>query len=311
MKIFSSIIGLLFITIGNAQSKIVSEEILLMNDSIQLPGTLAYQKDLKQQPLAIFIHGSGGVDRNGNQGPQSQASYIKQLSEALTQKGIAFYRYDKRTSNMANAKFLMKGILFQDIVNDAKQAINKFKDDSRFSSITLVGHSQGSLVSMLVSNADVNKYISLSGPSKSFDTTLVEQVRIQNGDTLANTLGQHFNELKTTGTIKTLDPNFAGLFNPVNQKFFVSYIKYIPTEEIKKVTIPTLILNGTKDIQVFEEDAKALHKAKPNAQLILIENMNHVLKTITKDEDNLKSYSSPDFPLSEELIKVITEFIKK
>ena len=39
--------------------------------------------------------------------------------------------------------------------------------------------------------------------------------------------------------------------------------------------------------------------------------MNHVLKTITKEEDNLKSYTSPDFPLSEELITIIEAFIKQ
>ena len=37
--------------------------------------------------------------------------------------------------------------------------------------------------------------------------------------------------------------------------------------------------------------------------------MNHVLKTIEKDEDNLSSYVSDKFPISEEFIKVITNFV--
>ncbi len=39
--------------------------------------------------------------------------------------------------------------------------------------------------------------------------------------------------------------------------------------------------------------------------------MNHVLKYIQKDEDNLSSYYSPDYKISIELIETITEFIKK
>ena len=74
--------------------------------------------------------------------------------------------------------------------------------------------------------------------------------------------------------------------------------------------MPILILNGTKDLQVTVEDANNLHNAQPNSELVIIENMNHVLKTIEKDEDNLTSYSSPDFPLSSELISAIENFIK-
>ena len=311
MKKITLLLSLLCVTTLIAQSTITEENYIIYNDSIELPGTLTYNAKLKKQPLAIFIHGSGNVDRNGNQNGLSGANYIKQLSEALNQNGIAFYRYDKRTANLKNMAYLMKGISFNAFVEDAELAIEKLKDDKRFSNITIIGHSQGSLVGMLASKKHVTKYVSLAGPSESFDTTIIKQVRQQNGDSIANILQNHFKELNSTGSIKKLDPNFAGMFNPINQKFFKSYNHYIPKEEIKKVNIPTLILNGTKDLQVLENDANALYNAKPNAQLKLIDNMNHVLKTITKDEDNLTSYSKAEFPLSKELVHVITNFIKK
>jgi len=311
MKSFMTLSFFFIITISLAQNNIVSEEIMLKNDSIQLPGTLTYSKTLKIQPLVIFIHGSGNVDRNGNQGPQYQASYIKQLSEVLNRNDIAFYRYDKRTSTASNMKFIMKELSFNKFVEDAKLAINKFKGDSRFSGITLIGHSQGALVAMLSSEAGVDKYISLAGPSEAFDITITKQVRIQNGDSLANIVESHFKELKTTGTIAKVNPSLMAMFNKPTQPFLISWAAYNPSEEIKKITVPTLIINGTKDLQVFEEDAQTLHKAKPDAKLVLIKNMNHVLKTIINDDDNSKSYSSPDFPLSEILVTTIAEFIKK
>lgn len=308
----TQILLLVLATTTMAQSEVVSEDIILTNDSIQLPGTLTYNKTLKQQPLVIFIHGSGNVDRNGNQGVLAKANYIKLLSEALNKNDIAFYRYDKRTSNMANMKLLMKGVSFTDFVEDAKLAIKKFKGDNRFSSITLIGHSQGSLIAMLASKAGISKYISLAGPAKTIDATMIEQVRKQNGDSIAQLVDNHFKELKNNGTIKNVDPNLLAIFNKPNQLFFKTWMAFSPTEELSKLKdLPILILNGTKDLQVFESDANALHNANSASKLYVIENMNHVLKTIIKDEDNLKSYYSADYPLSEELVNIITKFIKK
>ena len=45
--------------------------------------------------------------------------------------------------------------------------------------------------------------------------------------------------------------------------------------------------------------------------MVIIENMNHVLKNIKVDADNMKSYTTPDFPISTELITTVVAFIKK
>ncbi len=314
MKIIKTIVLAIALISTSFAQQITSEELLILNDSIQLPGTLTYDKDLKTQPLVIFIHGSGNVDRNGNQrGMNASASYIEQLSKALNNNKIAFYRYDKRTATLGNMKFLIQGVTFDSFVEDAKLAIDRFKDDSRFSSLILIGHSQGSLVGMLASqqNAHVDKYISLAGPADAIDVTITNQVRTQNGDSIADMVSAHFKELKTKGSIETVNPNLMSIFNKSMQPFFASWMQYTPTDEIKNLNVPILILNGTKDIQVPTEDAKALHKANPKSKLVLVEDMNHVLKSISKDEDNLKSYRTPDFPLSEQLVSTVTTFIKQ
>lgn len=294
-----------------SQNEIISEEILLLNDSIQLPGTLTYSKTEQPQPLVIFIHGSGNVDRNGNQGTLTNANYIKLLAEALNKNGIAFYRYDKRTATKKNIKFLLKELIINKFAEDVQLAVNNFKNDKRFSEITLIGHSQGSLIAMLALTSDIKKYISLAGPSKSIDNVMISQIRTQNGNAIASVVENHFKELKTTGTIAKVDPNLISLFNKPNLPFFKSWMKYIPEEEIKNVTTPILILNGTKDLQVSVEDANNLYRANPKSKLVLIENMNHVLKTILKDENNIKSYTSLGFPLSESLVLEITKFINE
>jgi hypothetical protein len=294
-----------------SQETIVSEDILLMNDSIMLPGTLSYNKALKSQPLVIFIHGSGNVDRNGNQaGVNIQANYIKQLADSLNTKGIAFYRYDKRSATEENLKFMMEDLDFYGFVDDANLAANNFKDDKRFNSITLIGHSQGSLVAMLAAIKNVDKYVSLAGISEDMGTFIINSYQAYTEE-MGNMAREQITELKETGTIETVNPALAHLFSKPNQAFFITWMAYNPSEEIKKLQIPVLIINGTKDLQVKVEEANKLHEAKPDSEIVIIENMNHILKNIDKDENNMKSYYSPDFPLSEELINTLDLFIKK
>ena len=218
-----------------SQNIVTSEEILIMNDSIRLPGTLTFDSSLSAQPLIIFVHGSGNVDRNGNQmGVQVNASYIQQLSDSLTKKGIAFYRYDKRTATLSNLKYVMQDISVDDFVDDLRLAIEKLKTDKRFSSITLLGHSQGSLIAMLASKSDVDQYISLAGPSLSIDTTMLNQFKNLYPDLVEPTT-RYLQELRETGSIMEIkEPILQQVFPKQNQAFFASWIKYDPVVEIKK-----------------------------------------------------------------------------
>ncbi|MCX7547638.1 alpha/beta hydrolase [Xanthomarina sp. F1114] len=311
MKQILIFLALFFGMLVVAQDNIRSEEVLIMNDSVKLPGTLSYNKNLKSQPLVIFVHGSGNVDRNGNQtGVNINGNYIKQLSDSLNSKEIAFYRYDKRTSTEENMKFVMTDLNFDRFVDDAKLAVEKFKDDDRFSSITLIGHSQGSLVAMLAAQKNVDKYVSLAGISEDMGEFIINSYKLYSEE-MGNMAKEQINELKETGTIETVNPALAHLFSKPNQPFFITWMAYNPSEEIKKLDIPILIINGTKDIQVKVDEAKKLHKAKPDSELVIIDNMNHVLKDIDIDENNMKSYYSPDYPLSKELINTLEVFIKK
>lgn len=293
------------------QEQIISEELVLYNDSIQLPGTLTYSSEKNKQPLVIFIQGSGNPDRNGNQlGQGVKANYIKQLRDSLNSKQIAFYSYDKRNVTQSNIPLFVDDFKFEMLVDDALVAINNFKNDSRFNQIVLIGHSQGSLVGMLAYNNVIDKYVSLAGIGEPVDKTIVRQISNQNQQ-FGLIAKSHFDELKKTGTIDQVNPMLASIFAPANFSFLKSYMAFDPSIEIQKVECPILILNGDKDIQVEISDAENIHHGNPQSQLIIIKNMNHVLKTIEKDSDNLNSYSQENFPLSSELVTSLVEFIDK
>lgn len=299
------IISALGISISFAQIK--SEEIIINNQAIQLPGTLTYSAE--NSPLIIWVHGSGNVDRNGNQKPVVKANYIKQFRDAVNKQNIAFFSYDKRTANSKNSAFLKDGVYINDFIFDVKEVVNHFKNDKRFSEIILAGHSQGSLIAMMALK-NVNKYISIAGAGNTIDKIIVKQISTKNVE-FGKIAEAHFRELNKTGEIIEINPNLISIFAKQNQPFLVSWAELNPIVEIKKINIPTLLINGDKDLQVQTMDAENLKKAKPDAKLVLIKNMNHVLKHIEKEEENMKSYMSPDYPISTQLIKTIVQFVKK
>lgn len=292
--------------------EVKTEELDLKNGDISLPGTLTVVPSKKKTPLVIFIQGSGNGDRNGNQvGTAMQIGYIKTLRDSLNTKGISFYSYDKRSANINNLKSI-KDISFKGFVNDANVAIDHFKNDKRFSDITIIGHSQGSLVGMLAINTRndkaVSSYISLAGPGKTFDKTIVEQLTAQNPD-LGKAAKEQFEELVQTDTIKEVNPFLVSIFTPTYQKFMKEWATENPATEIKKMKIPVLILNGDADLQVSTDDAKLLKNAQPKATLKIIPKMNHVLKTVNSIVENQEAYTSKDYEISKELINAIDKFV--
>jgi fermentation-respiration switch protein FrsA (DUF1100 family) len=104
----------------------------------------------------------------------------------------------------------------------------------------------------------------------------------------------------------------AAIFRPSIQDFLIEWMQYNPQEEIKKLKIPILIINGTNDIQISIEEAKLLHQAAIGSQLELIENMNHIFKEIKGNiVENQLSYTNPDLPVMHKLINVIVTFVNK
>lgn len=300
-------IFILVIGIISSFAQIKSEEILLKNGNIELPGTLSYIKE--KTPLIIWVHGSGPIDRNGNQPIlNANANYIKQFRDAINKEDLAFFSFDKSSTNPKNLPFF-KDATINIFIDDIKKIVEHFKSQNRFSEIILLGHSQGSLIGMMaLKNAD--KFISVAGTSEKLEDVLVSQLA-KNNEVMAKMIGEHFSELEQKNSIEKVDPQLANVFAKPNWSFLKSWNQINPSIEAKKIKIPTLIINGTKDLQVQIDNAEKLHKIIPSSKLVIIEGMNHVLKHIEKDEDNTKSYFTPDFPLSTELIETIVSFIKQ
>jgi len=285
-----------------------------INDLID--GTLLQPQKLNSKTLAIIIPGSGPTNRDGNQSVGKNNS-LKMLAEFLTEQGIASFRYDKRILKLAKIEMLDESRLrFDDFVKDAADVVNYFKlynnEDYGFENYILIGHSQGALVAQLASlRTAVNALILLCGTAHPIDEVMLSQIQKQ-APFLSEDLKTAFDSIKTVGYVNEFNPLLKTVLRQDVQPFMGSWMKYKPKKIAQKIEIPTLVVGGTTDIQVPAKDAKELAENFQNGDYAIIENMNHILKTIDDiGLENQKTYMNPNLPLSEELKSELEKFLEK
>lgn len=274
----------------------------------QLLGDL-YTTTTQNENLVIIVPGSGPTNRNGNSYIGLKGNSYKMLATALAPHQLDVFTYDKRIiAQMKTNQVKEEDTRFEDGVTDLALIVDYFAP--RYSRITLVGHSEGALLANLLANkcAKVTKFVSLQGPGTTADQLIYEQV-MQQFPALGPQVTTINASLKKGQTVENIPPMLQALYRPSVQPYLISWIKYDPSVEIAKIKQPVLIIDGDKDLQVSIKQGDLLSQANPKAKRVTLKNMNHVLKQIDKDEDNMKSYGDPSFPLHPELIPTLVSFI--
>lgn len=316
MRIFSFIITLSFISGLFAQTRIDSlfteSEIGLKTPTGDISGTFTIPNNVKTTPIVIIIAGSGPTDRDGNNSVGLQTNAYKMLAVGLAKNMISTLRFDKRGIGKSKSALTQeKDIRFEEYINDIVAWISLLKTDKRFSRIFLLGHSEGSLIGMIAAEkTDVSGFISIAGVGKSADKLFEEQLTGKLSAQLLEESNRILDSLRNGKTVSNINPNLMVLYRPSVQPYLISWMKYDPAIEIGKLKIPVLIIQGTTDLQVTIDDAKLLSASKPDAKLLIIDKMNHILKGSDSDlQSNISTYRNPDLPLKSGLIDEIVDFI--
>jgi len=308
---------LLFSFCVSAQLLIPEEPVVLKTSTGDISGVFKVPVASMKIPVVLLIAGSGPTDRNGNQ-PQLLNNSLLMLADGLYQNGIASLAFDKRgIGESRSAGGEEKDLRFEHYINDAKEWIDLLSRDKRFSDVIVVGHSEGSLIGLIasVNNPRVDKYISVAGVGVKAGDILKEQLTRQMAgqpESLKETVFGYIDQLEEGQTIDDVPAYLNMLFRPSVQPYMISWFKYDPQKEIAKLSIPTLIVQGTTDIQVGVDQAEILAKANPKAKKVIIEGMNHVLKDCnTMDQQKqMATYTDPKLPINKELLRSIIDFIQ-
>ncbi|RKS53847.1 hypothetical protein BC962_2106 [Gillisia mitskevichiae] len=307
MKKHLVILTLFIFNLGFSQNDSIIESEESINKFID--GTLTLPAAVKHPDLVILIQGSGPTDRNGN-GFMMKNDGSKLIAKQLAENGIATYRFDKRIFKMNKFKIREEELSIEDFVKDVSDILDHFKAKQTYGKIIIAGHSEGSLIGMLAAIEKADAFISIAGAGRSIDKIIVDQLSKQS-EGLAENAKIAFLEIEEKGKTSNYNPLLQSVFRPSVQPFMRSWIKYKPTEEIAKLEMPILIVNGSFDIQVDTTEANLLAVANPNSKLVILDKMNHVFRKIDGDNlENTKSYNEPNRPLHPELIPSLVDFIK-
>lgn len=293
-------------------SEPIEEEVTLQISTGTLYGTLALPDKSGPVPVVLFISGSGPTDRDGNTRllPGNNNS-LKMLADSLASHGYASLRYDKRGVAASKGAVQSEELLrFEDYVGDAVDWIEQLRQDERCSQIIVLGHSEGSLIGMLAAKqAQTDAYISVAGMAQPADSLILEQLAPQ-PNFIKDEAQAIITSLQKGQIVDSVSQTMFALFRPSVQPYLISWFKYRPAEIIQELTQPILIVQGTTDLQVKVKEAQRLAKAQPKAELVIIDGMNHILKTAPADpEANLATYSNPDLPLTDGLVSHIVNFL--
>lgn len=260
--------------------------------------------------LIIFIAGSGPTDKDGNN-VEFKNNSLKILSDSLNKHNISTLRFDKRGVGESFFTGLKEEEMSIDtLVDDVIYIKNFIQLIHKFKKVYILGHSEGSLLGILAINKDTSfsGLISIAGAGIPADSIINLQVSSQS-EIVKSKVKDYLNTLKQGKMIPNVDFGYYALFRPSVQPYMISWIKYNPKIEISKINKPVLILQGKSDLQVDTSNAISLRKNAKNSQLHMFDNMNHIMKVVNNQEENIKSYNDTSFNIHPKFAKTIVDFL--
>ncbi|MGE8068596.1 alpha/beta hydrolase [Pseudomonas sp. NPDC089569] len=297
---------------GFAQATVLQRPITLDTGTGTLFGSLLLPKSDSPVPVVLIIPGSGPTDRDGNNPDGGRNDSLKRLAWLLAKHNIASVRYDKRgvAASLA-ATPDERNLTVEAYVADAQAWGRKLKTDPRFGQLILLGHSEGALIASLAApGVDADGVISVSGSARPVDQVLRQQLADRLPPPLMLRSNQLLDSLKAGKPDENVPPPLQAIFRPSVQPYLISLFRQDPAAAFSRLKMPALIIQGSNDIQVGVNDARLLKAAKPDAELALIEGMNHVMRIVPDDiKRQVASYNDPNLPLAAELGTRILGFI--
>jgi len=285
-----------------------------------LKGTLLAPADAAGSgaPVVLMIPGSGPTDRDGNNPLGVKAAPYRLLAEALGQRGVSTVRIDKRGMfGSAGAIPDANQVVISDYAEDVHSWIDVVRKRTGATCVWVLGHSEGGLVALAAGRRPegVCGLILVSAAGRPLGQVLREQFRanpanapiLQDADSVISKL-----EAGERVDTSSMHPALNSLFNPAVQGFLISTLSLDPAALISAYRGKILVLQGDSDLQVSVEDAKRLGKANPSAKVVILPNVNHVLKTVNGAgrQKNLAAYADPSLPLAPGVADAVADFVR-
>ena len=223
-------------------------------DACELGGTLTLPTGEDTVPAVVLVHGSGPSDRDSTIGPNKP---FKDLAWGLASRGVAVYRYDKRT-----AACQIDGSTFtidDETTEDALTAVQRVREHERVDSVVVAGHSLGGMVAPRIATRaeSLAGIVMLAAPAREFPTLLLAQTRYlaeRDGTVTDSEQAQLEQTRQAVERIRTLNlPEGEAVFG-AQRPYWESLQNYDHVETAQQLSLPRLLLQGGRDYQITVED---------------------------------------------------------
>jgi dienelactone hydrolase len=243
-------------------SSFVEREVTFGSSEWALPATLTVPAGTGPWPGLVLVHGSGPHDRDETIGANKP---FKDLATGLASRGIAVFRYDKRTMvHGAKVAALKNFTVRQEVIEDVLEAVTALRaqpliDPKR---VFVLGHSLGGMLIPRIATADptIAGLIVLAGAARPLEEAIVAQTRyLTLADATISTEEQQAIDRATAigdsvRALKTEEATTGRMISGAPASYWLDLRGYDPPSEAKRVKAPMLILHGERDYQVTAEE---------------------------------------------------------
>lgn len=314
----------------------ITEEVTFQSalDRAGLYGTLSRpDKDLSEIPVVLLVSGSGTQNRDEEIFEHKPFAVI---ADYLARKGIASLRYDDR--GFDKSKGLIPNPTTHENALDALGGI-KFLKDQGFKKVGIIGHSEGGMIADKVANEGnlIDFIVELGGPVVPGDSILVYQNEflLWDGGLPEEYVSMYITAMKGMfESQKDKNPvpfdeagyeifSAENLSNPVlaplakNLKdnflnlapWLRYFINYNPIDDLKKLSVPVLMLYGEKDTQVPPAlNVPVLNENVPGINVKVYSGLNHLMQH--SESGKVTEYAQIEETISPEVLEDIKIFIQ-
>jgi len=293
-----------------------SNDITFPSAGLNLAGTFTTPDGSGPFAAALLLAGSGPLDRDGNH-RRIPLNVSRDLARVLADSGWASLRYDKRGVGASEGEYLPTG--FYDELADASAARDWLLARDDVSGVVVIGHSAGAVQAVELAGAEpaIDGAVLLATSAKTGEETLRWQAG-QIGDKLVPGPVRALMRLFRTDVLKQQDGAIAKLkattgdtariqLSKVNARWMREYIAYDPRPALQAATAPLLAITGSKDIQVDPADLDVVAALAPEAKVLRVEDVDHILRHEPAPFSNPRHYGrQARHPIDPRVVEAIT-----
>lgn len=290
---------------------------------VRLSGTLLRPGGAAPRAVALFLHGTGPLDRDENM-PGQRLDIFADLARALADRGYASLRWDKRGCGASGGDYMSHGLA--DLVTDASAWVDFCTARGDLGPVVLIGHSEGTLLAPMVAVArgDIAAMVLLCPFVGDTAMLLRAQARemAQALDRMRGPRGWLLRALAwaTGGPERAQAREIARLTASSDPVIRIGF-RRVPARSLRDLLsadamgvhrahrVPTLALSAGADIQCDPGDAARIAAENPAVTAELLPGVSHLLRRV-EGRGGFETY--PDQvkrPIDPEVARAILAFL--